>query len=75
MQEPKKTYTAYIERNPTGCYRRTFTVPATWNGKEVFVRFGAVSSAFYVYVNGKEVGYSQGSMEPAEFCIEGYEIL
>ena len=72
MQEPKKTYTAYIERNPTGCYRRTFTVPATWNGKEVFVRFGAVSSAFYVYVNGKEVGYSQGSMEPAEFCITPY---
>lgn len=72
MKEPKKTYTAYTERNPTGCYRRTFTVPATWKGKEVFVRFGAVSSAFYLYINGEEVGYSQGSMEPAEFRITQY---
>lgn len=72
MKEPKKTYTAYIERNPTGCYRRSFTIPKEWNGKEVFIHFGAVSSAFYVYVNGQEVGYSQGSMEPAEFCLTPY---
>ena len=72
MHEPKKTYTAYVERNPTGCYRRTFTIPQGWNGKDVYVRFGAVSSAFYLYINGKEVGYSQGSMEPAEFCITPY---
>ncbi len=72
MKEPKKTYTAYVERNPTGCYRRMFTVPSSWNGKDVYVRFGAVSSAFYLYINGKEVGYSQGSMEPAEFLITPY---
>lgn len=72
MGEPKKSYTAYVERNPTGCYRRTFSIPAKWNDKEVFVHFGAVSSAFYVYVNGKRVGYSQGSMEPAEFRITQY---
>ena len=72
MKEPKKTYTAYTERNPTGCYRRTFQLPHDWHGKEVFVHFGAVSSAFYVYVNGKEVGYSQGSMEPAEFDITDF---
>ena len=72
MKEPKKSYTAYVERNPTGCYRRTFSVPAEWKDKEVFVRFGAVSSAFYLYVNGQEVGYSQGSMEPAEFCLTPY---
>ena len=72
MKEPKKNYTAYVERNPTGCYRRTFSVPAEWKDKEVFVRFGAVSSAFYLYVNGQEVGYSQGSMEPAEFCLTPY---
>lgn len=72
MKEPKKSYTAYVERNPTGCYRRTFSVPTEWKGKEVFVRFGAVSSAFYLYVNGQEVGYSQGSMEPAEFRITPY---
>lgn len=72
MKEPKKNYTAYVERNPTGCYRRTFSVPAEWKDKEVFVRFGAVSSAFYLYVNGQKVGYSQGSMEPAEFCLTPY---
>ncbi|MDO4158941.1 MAG: glycoside hydrolase family 2 TIM barrel-domain containing protein [Prevotellaceae bacterium] len=72
MKEPKKTYTAYIERNPTGCYRRTFTIPSDWNGKEVYIHFGSVSSAFYVYINGKQVGYSQGSMEPAEFRITQY---
>lgn len=72
MDEPKKTYTAYVERNPTGCYRRTFTVPASWRGKEVYMRFGSVASAFYVYVNGIRAGYSEGSMEPAEFRITPY---
>ena len=72
MGEPKKTYTSFIERNPTGCYRRTFTVPAEWNDKEVFMHFGSVASAFYVYVNGQRVGYSEGSMEPAEFRITPY---
>ena len=72
MKEPKKKYTAYIERNPTGCYRRTFTLPAAWEDNEVYVHFGAVASAFYVYVNGQEVGYSQGSMEPAEFRLTPY---
>lgn len=72
MGEPKQKYTSFIERNPTGCYRRMFTVPASWSGKEVYVHFGSVSSAFYIYVNGKQVGYSQGSMEPAEFRLTPY---
>ena len=72
MGEPKKTYTAWEERNPTGVYRRTFTVPVAWNGMEVFIRFGAVSSAFDFWVNGRHAGYSQGSMEPAEFRITEY---
>ena len=69
MGEPKANWTSYTERNPTGVYRRTFTLPASWQGQEVFIRFGAVSSAFYVWVNGRLAGYSQGSMEPAEFRI------
>ena len=69
MDEPKTSYTAYTERNPTGVYRRTFSVPTEWRGLDIHLRFGAVSSAFYVWVNGQEVGYSQGSMEPAEFDI------
>ncbi len=72
MGEPKQSYTAYVERNPTGCYRRTFTIPNTWKGQEVYIRFGAVSSAFYVWINGKQVGYSQGSMEPSVFRITPY---
>ena len=72
MGEPKKNYTAYEERNPTGVYRRQFTLPAQWQGQEVYLRFGAVSSAFYVWVNGKRAGYSQGSMEPAEFRVTDY---
>ena len=72
MGEPRKDYTAYEERNPTGVYRRTFTVPEAWAGKEVYIRFGAVSSAFYIWLNGQRVGYSQGSMEPAEFRLTDY---
>ena len=61
-----------MERNPTGVYRRTFTIPAEWQDKEVYIHFGSVSSAFYVWVNGQRVGYSQGAMEPAEFRITPY---
>ena len=69
MGEPRRDYTTWEERNPTGVYRRTFRIPSSWQGQEVYVRFGAVSSAFYVWVNGQLAGYSQGSMEPAEFRI------
>ena len=72
MTTPKEKYTAYVERNPTGVYRRTFTIPAEWQDKEVYIHFGSVSSAFYVWVNGQRVGYSQGAMEPAEFRITPY---
>jgi beta-galactosidase len=53
--------------NPTGCYVRTFEFPATWAGKSVFVTFGGVESAFYLWLNGQAVGYSQDSKLPAEF--------
>jgi beta-galactosidase len=58
--------------NPVGSYRRTFTVPETWDGRRVFIQFGAVKSAFYIWVNGKKVGYSQGSKIPAEWDITDY---
>lgn len=71
--EPKQEYTTYKERNPVGQYRRTFSLPDTWkrNG-QTFIRFEGVMSAFYIWVNGQRVGYSQGSMEPAEFNITSY---
>lgn len=60
------------KRNPVGSYRRTFTVPNHWDGRQVLVHFGAVKSAFYIWVNGQKVGYSEGSMTPAEFNITPY---
>ncbi|HHL51925.1 MAG TPA: DUF4981 domain-containing protein [Flammeovirgaceae bacterium] len=58
--------------NPTGLYRKAFTIPTDWQGKQVILHFGAVSSAMYVWVNGHMVGYSQGSKTPAEFDITPY---
>jgi beta-galactosidase len=58
--------------NPTACYKRSFTLPAGWKNMEVFVQFGAVKSAFYVWVNGRTVGYSEDSKTPAEWDITPY---
>ena len=69
---PHKQYTSFVLRNPVGSYRRTFTLPEHWSGKEIFLHFGGVKSAMYVWVNGEKVGYSQGSMTPAEFNITPY---
>jgi len=57
------------DHNPVGSYRKGFTIPSSWSGKEVFIHFGAVKSAFYLWINGEKVGYSQGSKTPAEFRI------
>ncbi len=53
--------------NPVGSYYRTFKVPDDWNDKQVFLHFEGVQSASYVWINGEEVGYNQGGMEPAEY--------
>ena len=58
--------------NPVGSYKRTFKIPGDWKDKEVFLHFGAVSSAFYVWVNEELVGYSEDSKVPAEFNITKY---
>lgn len=58
--------------NPVGSYRRTFTIPDSWENKEVFIHFGAVKSAMYLWINGQNVGYSQGSKTPAEFNITSF---
>ena len=58
--------------NPVGSYRRTFTVPADWDGKEVYLHFGGVSSAMYIWVNGEQVGYNEGSKTPAEYRISDH---
>ena len=57
------------DNNPVGSYRTVFSVPVAWRGSEVTLHFGGVESAFYVWLNGQMVGYSQGSYTPAEFDI------
>ncbi|MHB8061088.1 MAG: glycoside hydrolase family 2 TIM barrel-domain containing protein [Ruminiclostridium sp.] len=58
--------------NPTGCYVRTFEFHEKWVGRRTFIYFGGVESAFYFWINGKPVGYSQDSKLPAEFEISKY---
>lgn len=58
--------------NPTGLYRKRFTVPASWKGRRVVLHFGGVESMFYVYVNGSFVGMSKDSRLPAEFELTPY---
>ena len=60
------------EWNPVGSYKRSFKVPSDWKNKEVFLHFGAVSSAFYVWINEELAGYSEDSKMPAEFNITKY---
>ncbi len=74
IRHPFKANPPFIahENNPVGSYRRTFTVPENWKDMNVFIHFGSVKSAMYVWVNGEKVGYSQGSMTPAEFNLNPY---
>lgn len=58
--------------NPVGCYWRTFDVDENLRNKQLFIHFGAVNSAFYIWVNGQKVGYSEGSKTPAEFDISAF---
>lgn len=72
MSEPEKWYTSYNERNPVGSYRREFTVPAEWEGRRNFITFDGVDSAFFLWVNGKKVGFSVNSRNAAEFDLTKY---
>ena len=70
--EPQRSFYSYSHRNPVGSYCTMFNVPETWLDKRVFINFGGVKSAFYIWINGQKVGYSQGSMTPAEFDITSF---
>ena len=72
MTTPPEDYTSYEARNPIGSYRRDFTVPDEWKGEEVFVQFDGVDSFFYLWINGKYVGFSKSSRDPAAFRITPY---
>ena len=59
-------------KNPVGTYKRCFTVPATWKGREIFVRFNGAGHGYYVWVNDKFVGYAEDSFLPSEWNITPY---
>jgi len=60
------------DNNETGSYLRTFTVPESFKDHQLRLRFEGVDSSFHVWVNGKEVGYSQGARNPSEFDITSF---
>jgi len=66
---PPENFTNYKNRDPVGSYRRDFVLPDGWADREIFIHFDGVESAFYIWVNGRQVGYAQGSRTPAEFNI------
>ena len=72
MREPAPHHTTYKNRNEVGSYRRTFTVPAEWDGREVYINFDGVDSFFYLWINGKYVGFSKNSRNLAAFNITKY---
>jgi beta-galactosidase len=72
MGEPPKDYTAFTNRNPVGSYRRDFELPADWTGRDVFIQFDGVDSFFYLWINGRYVGFSKDSRSPAVFNITPY---
>lgn len=60
-------------QNPTGTYHRSFTVPPDWDpSSQLRLRFDGVDSAYHLWVNGNEVGYAQGSRNPAEFDVSKF---
>ena len=58
--------------NPVGCYVKEFEIPEAWKGRHTFINFGAVKSAYYVWVNGQFVGYTEDAKTNAEFDLTPY---
>lgn len=65
-------YDIPVDNNPVGSYRKKFMLPNNWDGRQVFIHLGAVKSAFFIWVNGEKVGYSEDSKLAAEFDITKY---
>jgi len=72
MSTPPEKFTAFKERNPVGSYRRDFTVPTEWKGRKIFITFDGVDAGFFIWVNGRKVGYSVNSRNAAEFDLTKY---
>ena len=72
MDEPPPHYTNYDARNPVGSYRRDFEVPGEWKGDRIFLKFDGVDSFYYLWVNGRYVGFTKDSRCAAEYDITGF---
>ncbi len=72
MRTPPTHWPTYKHRNEVGSYRRTFTIPAGWQGREIYLNFDGVDSFFYLYINGRYVGFSKNSRNVASFDITPY---
>lgn len=72
MRTPPKDHTMYKHRNEVGAYRRSFTIDEVWQGREVYINFDGVDSFFYLWINGKYVGFSKNSRNRASFDISPY---
>ncbi|MCD0488703.1 DUF4981 domain-containing protein [Pedobacter sp. MC2016-14] len=65
-------YDIPVDNNPVGSYRKKVVIPESWDGRQVFIHLGAVKSAFFIWVNGQKVGYSEDSKLEAEFDLTKY---
>lgn len=72
MREPAPHHTTYKHRNEVGSYRRTFTIPDAWDGRQIYINFDGVDSFFYLWINGRYVGFSKNSRNLAAFNITKY---
>jgi len=72
MGEPPHYFTNYDARNPVGSYRRDFEVPASWTSERVFLKFDGVDSFYYLWVNGKYVGFTKDSRCAAEYDVTDF---
>ncbi len=70
MDDPPEHYTNFADRNPVGAYRKRFTAPESWKGREIHLVFHGVDSFFYLWINGHYVGFSKDSRTPAAFRID-----
>ncbi len=72
MRKPSPNHTTYNSRNEVGSYRRSFVVPAEWEGRQIYINFDGVDSFFYLWINGRYVGFSKNSRNLAAFNITKY---
>lgn len=72
MRTPPKDWTTYRDRNEVGSYLRHFSVPSDWAGKAVYINFDGVDSFFYLWIDGRYVGFSKNSRNLASFDISPY---